>query len=253
MEATTADHNATLGPEGEFLDGKVVVLHSGGQDSSTCLAWAIRMWGKEDVLPVIFDYGQRHRIELEAASRVCSAYGVSNQYLIKFEAFEQLGAAALTASDIDVSADATGTGNVYAEKHGLPSTFVPGRNMLFFTLAAAYGAPLGATDLVTGVCEADDAGYPDCRAVFVESAEEALRNALDESSLNIYAPLLKRSKAETFKWAQELGVLDVIIEESHTCYMGDHHHWHDWGYGCGVCPACKEREKGWKEFKGVEG
>jgi 7-cyano-7-deazaguanine synthase len=121
--------------------------------------------------------------------------------------------------------------------------------MVFFTLALAYGAKQGIYDIVTGVCEADDAGYPDCRSEFVESAEASLRLALDEPLVTIWAPLLYRSKAKTWALAEDLGILSVIIEDTHTCYHGDRAHKFEWGYGCGMCGACVERRDGYYHYK----
>lgn len=225
-----------------------VVLLSGGQDSTTCLAWAIELWGAPNVHPVAFRYGQRHAIELRCAERVCHELGVRQPWVLPIEALSDLSAAALTSKDIPVDVDAAGTGNVFAESHDLPSTFVPGRNVLFLTLALAYGAKAGIYDLVTGVCETDRAGYPDCRKEFVVSLEETLSLALTED-VCIHAPLLKRSKAETFLLADELGVLDTILELTHTCYEGNRDNRFDWGYGCGACGACVERRDGWEEFQ----
>lgn len=225
-----------------------VVLHSGGQDSSTCLAWAAQKWDKDEILPVSFWYDQRHQVELEQAVKIATVLGLGGSYMMHLPILSEFGSAALTNPDIEVNADATGTGNVHAETHGLPSTFVPGRNMLFLTLAAAYGAQHGIYDLVTGVCEADASGYPDCRKSFIVSAQAALTEALDES-VTIHAPLLELDKGQTFDLADTLGVLDLIIEESHTCYHGDRSNRFDWGYGCGECPACKERAKGWFSYQ----
>jgi 7-cyano-7-deazaguanine synthase len=234
--------------------GNIVVLHSGGQDSTTSLAWAIKQWGRERIYPLLFDYGQRHSIEMACALRVCKDLGVRTPEVLTVEALDHLGGAALTNSDISVSADAkrheTLAMNEYAAAHGLPSTFVPGRNMLFFTLAAAYGAKIGASELVTGVCQADRAGYPDCRAEFVGAAERALSLALDQTT-RIIAPLLRRTKAETWALAEKLDVLDLVINKTHTCYEGVHddEHLHEWGYGCGECPACEERARGYEKFR----
>lgn len=227
----------------------VIVLLSGGQDSSTCLAWAIDTFGADGIRPVSFDYGQRHRIELTCARRVCGAMGVMPPFVIPVEALGRIGGAALTDEDVAIDTDATGTGNKYAEEHDLPSTFVPGRNVIFLTLALAFGAKDGIYDLVTGVCETDRAGYPDCRSEFVQSLERTLRFALDEPFVNIHAPLLKRSKAETFALADELGVLDLILEHTHTCYRGERLQRWDWGYGCGACGACVERRDGYEAFQ----
>lgn len=227
---------------------KAIVLHSGGQDSTTCLAWAAEQVGKDNVYPLGFFYGQRHEVELNAARDVCRVLDIRQPTFMSAVQLQSLGGAALTDKGIEPSVDATGSGNKYAEDHGLPSTFVPGRNMLFLTLATAYGAKLGVYDLVTGVCEADDAGYPDCRSAFISVAQEALTLAIDEPVV-VHAPLLSRTKAETFELADKLGILDTVIEVTHTCYNGDRTKKHDWGYGCGECGACAERAKGFAEFK----
>lgn len=230
---------------------KVIVLHSGGQDSTTCLAWAIQKFGKENVYPLGFFYGQRHEVELNAARDICRMLDVRQPEFMSAVQLQSLGGAALTDKKIEPSVDATGSGNKYAEDHGLPSTFVPGRNMLFLTLATAYGAKMGIYNLVIGVCEADDAGYPDCRVSFVNAAEEALTKAIDEP-VTIHAPLLTRTKGETFMLAKELGALEAVLRYSHTCYHGNHTDLHEWGYGCGECGACAERAKGWKEYQAME-
>ncbi len=225
-----------------------IVLHSGGQDSTTCLAWAIERFGPDHLHPVSFDYGQRHSVELDQAKNICDMFGVRRPYVIDASGLKQLAGAALTNPDIDVNVDAAETGNIFAEVHGLPSTFVPGRNLLFLTFAAAYGAKFGIYDLVTGVCEADDAGYPDCRAGFISAAIVVLREALDEPLVEVHTPLLHKTKAETFALAAHLGCLEVILERTHTCYHGDRSKRHPWGYGCGECGACQERAKGWDEY-----
>lgn len=220
------------------------------------MAWAVKRYGLANVHPVMFEYGQRHAVELECAKAILSEMHITNGYIIPIEAFKQLGSAALTNPDIDVASDAAGTGNVFAEKHGLPSTFVPGRNMLFLTLAIAYGAQFGAYNLVTGVCQADNAGYPDCRKVFIDAAERALSYALDEPWVQVHAPLLHLDKARTFALAEALGALDLVVNMSHTCYHGDRSVKHDSGYGCGTCPACVERINGYAKYleqkKGVQ-
>lgn len=231
------------------MSERAVVLHSGGQDSSTCLAWAINHWGAENVFPLVINYGQRHKVEIEQARKVVDALlpaRVARE--LDLGVLRELGGAALTDDDVKVSTDANGSGNVFAETHGLPSTFVPGRNALFLTTAAAYGATIGADNIVTGVCATDEAGYPDCRPEFVRSQAVTLRIALDEPFIEIHAPLIHLSKAQTFALASELDVLDLIVDVTHTCYHGDREHKHDWGYGCGECGACEERAKGWAEF-----
>lgn len=226
----------------------MIVLLSGGQDSTTALAWALREWGP--CRTVSFDYGQKHRVELEQADIISKELGAESHIVLPVEALKVLGGAALTNEAIDVEVEASEHSlNAHAYVRGLPSTFVPGRNMLFLTLAAAYGAKFGDYDLVTGVCEQDRSGYPDCRAEFIRAAEIALSVALDEPALKIYAPLVDQSKEATWSLAEDLGILDVIIEHTHTCYYGDRTVLHDWGYGCGQCPACVERIKGWERFK----
>lgn len=237
--------------EDPYIMDAAIVMTSGGQDSTTCLGWTIEQWGADRIKTIAFDYGQRHRVELDCARDVCSQLGVEQPIVLSIGALSQLGAAALTSPSIDVDVDAAGTGNVFAEAHDLPSTFVPGRNALFFTLAAAYGARFGIHDLVTGICATDRAGYPDCRREFVPAMEEALTIALDDEAVTIHAPLLDRTKAETWQLARELGILPTIIEKTNTCYHGDRDHRHDWGYGCGECGACDERHRGYEEFLAV--
>jgi 7-cyano-7-deazaguanine synthase len=223
-----------------------IVLLSGGQDSTTALAWALKQGMV--VRTVAFDYGQRHKVELEQADIISKRLGAISHVVIPVEALSWLGGAALTNPHIEVEEEASPDSlNVHASVHGLPSTFVPGRNMLFLTLAAAYGAKFGIYDLVTGICEQDRAGYPDCRFEFAEAAQYALTLALDEP-VSIYTPLVSVSKADTWGMADELGILDVIINDTHTCYHGDRTELHPWGYGCGSCPACVERAKGFEQF-----
>lgn len=226
-----------------------VVLLSGGQDSTTCFAWARDQWQPWDVHPLIINYGQRHVVELECARRVCELFHSEPPKELTLEALTQLGGAALTDPSIEVSADARGTDNMFAAVHGLPSTFVPGRNLLFLGLAAAYAAQRGVYNIVTGVCETDRAGYPDCRGEFIEAAEEAVGEALGLPEFRIHAPLLTLTKAKTFELAHELGVLGTIIQATSTCYYGDRSQRHEWGTGCGKCPACAERERGWNEYQ----
>lgn len=233
------------------MSNPVIVLHSGGQDSTTCLAWAIREFGKDDIHTVNFNYGQRHSIEQACAQQIHEIFGLPNPHQIfDLPILKDLAGGALTNPDIDVELHASEESeNQFAHVHGLPSTFVPGRNMLFLTVAAAWGAQRGIYEMVTGVCEEDASGYPDCRAMFIHRAMQALSAALDDTVI-IHAPLLRKSKAQTWQWADELGVLGVIIDHTHTCYHGKHSEedYHEWGYGCGECPACIERKNGYDEF-----
>jgi 7-cyano-7-deazaguanine synthase len=234
----------------------VTVLFSGGQDSTTCLLWAMNEIGlnepKSEIKLISFEYGQRHAVELVQAKRIQEMLGLTDIEYVSIEALRHFGAAALTNPKIDVEAEASADSeNVWASTHGLPSTFVPGRNMIFLSLAAARSAQLGNLDLVTGVCQADNAGYPDCRDEFVNAMETAVGAALGDYSFTIHAPLLYRNKAETFELAHQMGALELIVEHTHTCYHGDRSHRFPWGYGCGECPSCRERADGFEKFTEV--
>ncbi|WP_224392912.1 7-cyano-7-deazaguanine synthase QueC [Pseudonocardia sp. ICBG1293] len=222
-----------------------MVSLSGGQDSGTCLFWAQSQY--EHVEAVSLDYGQRHRIELDCATRLADIAGVTHTVLQLGSAFRQIGSSSLTDESIDSRWDATGTGNHYAARHGLPSSFVPGRNVVLLGYGAAHAVVRGATTLITGVCSTDEAGYPDCRITFIRAYENALREALAEPGFQITAPLLDKTKSETWKLAHQLGCVNEIIEHTHSCYHGDRNNRFDWGYGCGQCPACTTRATGWTE------
>lgn len=228
-------------------DRGAVVALSGGQDSATCLHYALRRY--EHVLTVSFDYGQRHRVELVCAEALADAADVPWR-LIDVPAFGQMGDAALTRHDMPLEAVATQhhsvmrTNNVAVDR-GLPSTFVPGRNLILLGLAAAYGLARGADVLVTGVCQQDRSGYPDCRREFIEAFVDAFRLGTDTVGFAVDAPLLDRDKAETWQLADDLGIVDLVINSTHTCYEGDHETRHEWGYGCGQCGACDERRRGY--------
>jgi 7-cyano-7-deazaguanine synthase len=226
------------------VSGAVVCL-SGGQDSSTCLYHALRRY--DPVHAVSFDYGQRHRVELECAAALAARAGVQ-QVVLPVDALSMLAGGSLTNPAIESRLDAAGTGNAYAEARGLPSSFVPGRNVIFLGLAAAYGVPRGLETLVAGVCSTDEAGYPDCRPDFVDSLEQSIRIGMDCPGFTIDAPLLHLTKAGTWALAEDLGVVEVIRTETHTCYEGERGTLHEWGYGCGDCPACTTRARGWAEY-----
>jgi len=213
-----------------------VVLYSGGQDSTTCLAWALQKF--KQVYAVVFDYGQRHRIEIEQAEKILKQLHVSYQVL-SLPAFQELGNNALTDFSIPVQQSTDDTSQ-------LPTTFVPGRNLIFLNFAAAFAYLKGIPNLVGGMCETDYSGYPDCRRDFIDSAEQSLSKAMD-FSFKIFTPLMYLNKAETWLLAQKLGYLELVIQESHTCYNGDRKHFHAWGYGCGECPACLLRARGYEE------
>lgn len=202
-----------------------IVLTSGGQDSTTCLAWARDRFTR--LYTVAFDYGQRHRIELTAAARVSAAMGAVEHRVLPVEALAVLGGNSLVAG-----------GPILEPGDGLPNSFVPGRNLLFLTLAAAWGWQLGIADLVTGVCQTDFSGYPDCRQATIDALEVALVAGLDRP-VRIHTPLMHLTKAETVLLARELGALQLLAE-SHTCYEGA-------VPPCGVCPACVLRARGFAE------
>jgi len=224
---------------------RAVVSLSGGQDSATAAAWA-KAQGYE-LIAVTFDYGQNHLVEISSARRVAKELGVVEHEVLEVgDLFARIGPSALANPDaVPVRADATGTGNVFAEQRGLPSTFVPGRNIVLLGLAASWGVVRGATALVTGICAMDAAGYPDCRTEFAKHLQDTLRVGLDTPLLDLLAPLLDKTKAETWALAAELGMDELVAQFTHTCYEGDHTTGHEWGWGCGSCPACMARADGY--------
>ncbi|MGB5688445.1 MAG: 7-cyano-7-deazaguanine synthase QueC [Woeseiaceae bacterium] len=213
---------------------KALVVLSGGQDSTTCLYWAIDRFGLAAVDTVTFDYGQRHHIELECAARVAEIAGVGNTVL-PIDTFAALGGDSLTDPDVDVQ-DETDTDT------GLPNTFVPGRNLVFLTYAAAFAYRRGIRNIVTGVAQTDFSGYPDCRAETISALQEALRLGM-ETDVIIHTPLMHLSKKETVELARDLGGLPAMAY-THTCYNGERP-------PCGHCPACKLRAKGFAQA-GIE-
>ena len=235
----------------EPIDRSAVVLLSGGQDSTTCFHYALHKY-ERGIMAVLFDYGQRHRVELELAAETARQYGVQWR-IIPIEALGQMGLASLTNDGIDNTPGGAPAADGWHARHGLPPSFVPGRNALFFTLAAALAIPLDFDAIVTGVCGTDHAGYPDCRPEFVASMQEALRHGMDAPDFRIDAPLLPLTKAQTWALADGLGVVDRIVTDTHTCYEGDRTTLHPWGYGCGECGACVERANGYEEWKSGAG
>ena len=225
-----------------------LVLFSGGQDSATCLAWALERY--ERVETVGFDYGQRHSVEMEARQRVRDGMGkvlpdladrLGPDHVIDLTGFGAIGETSMT-TDRAIEVDA----------RGLPTTFVPGRNLVFLACAAALADRRGLTMLVGGMCETDFSGYPDCRRVTIDAMSNALTLGLDRP-VPIETPLMALNKAQTWALAQRLGgqrLVELIVEESHTCYLGDRTHRHVWGYGCGECPACELRAAGYAEWAG---
>ena len=207
---------------------QAVVVLSGGQDSTTCLYWALDRFGAAGVEALTFDYGQRHRIELDCAVKVAKHAGVAHTTL-PINTFSTLGGNSLTDADMQVEE---------APDNDLPNTFVPGRNIVFLTIAAAYAWQRGITDLVTGVAQTDYSGYPDCRRETIDALEETLKLGM-ERTFTIHTPLMNLSKKETVEMARELGALDAMAL-THTCYNGQRP-------PCGECPACQLRAKGFQE------
>jgi 7-cyano-7-deazaguanine synthase len=214
---------------------KAVVIFSGGQDSTTCLFYALKKFGKRNVEAITFAYGQKHGIEVIQSKVICEKANVK-QTVINIDFLNTIVESALTSQ---------GDVNEINDK-GLPSSFVPNRNQLFITLAHSYAQKIGAQNLVTGVCQTDYSGYPDCRQEFIDSVT-ITTNLGSQSNIRIYTPLMYLTKAETWKLAHELNCLVDVIVDSHTCYNGDRKTFNLWGYGCDKCPACELRKKGFEE------
>ncbi len=225
-----------------------LVLFSGGQDSATCLAWAANNF--EHVETIGFDYGQRHSVELEVRLEFLSRFKtfesfggnkVGDDHFIDAQNLGAIGGTAMT-EDVEIEFDQT----------GLPNTFVPGRNLYFFTLAAAVAYRRGITTLVGGMCETDFSGYPDCRRATMDALQQALTLGTAKD-FEISTPLMWIDKAQTWEMASKIGgqsLTDLIIEHTHTCYLGDRSNFFDWGYGCGECPSCDLRKQGFLKWKG---
>ncbi|MBN2751521.1 MAG: 7-cyano-7-deazaguanine synthase QueC [Rhodospirillaceae bacterium] len=226
-------------------DGALVLL-SGGQDSATCLAWALTHF--THVETVGFDYHQRHRVELdvrlEFLSLLCAVFPdwasrLGDDRILDASALTAIGQTAMT-QDMAIEIG----------ENGLPNTFVPGRNILFLTLAAALAYRRGLRHIITGVCETDYSGYPDCRDDTIKALQVALNLGM-ESRFVLHTPLMRIDKAATWQLAQDLGgqdLVDMIRDHTHSCYIGDHVTHHDWGFGCGQCPACHLRADGWRRW-----
>jgi 7-cyano-7-deazaguanine synthase len=224
-----------------------LVLFSGGQDSTVCLAWALTRFVRVETIG--FHYGQRHAVELEVRPRIREHMAALNagwkarlgdDHVIALDALAAVSDTALTRDTAIEIADS-----------GLPTTFVPGRNLIFFCFAAAIAYRRGVRHLVGGMCETDYSGYPDCRDDTVKAMQIALTLGLDKR-VTIHTPLMWIDKAETFALAEELGgapFLDLVVEDSHSCYRGDRSQRHEWGYGCGDCPACQLRAQGFAKFR----
>jgi len=224
-----------------------LVLFSGGQDSATCLAWALDRFGRVETLG--FDYGQRHLVELECRSAFRAGLlhlrpgwvsRLGEDHLIDLGVLGAMSQTALTR-DVEIAMGA----------EGLPNTFVPGRNLLFLTFAAALAYRRGLRHIVAGMCETDYSGYPDCRDDTIKALQVALNLGMDRRFV-LHTPLMWIDKAETFALAERLGgaaLVDLVVERTHTCYAGTRDKRHEWGYGCGQCPACELRAAGFARYR----
>lgn len=209
---------------------KAVVVFSGGQDSTTCLLWALKNY--KEVIALSFDYGQRHKKELECAKDITDELNVE-WHVLDMSLLNQLAPNSLTRTDIEVDKETPGD--------GVPNSVVDGRNMLFLTFAAVFAKQRGITDIITGVSQSDFSGYPDCRDVFIKSLNTTLNLAMDYTFC-VETPLMWIDKADTWKMADDLGGLELVREKTLTCYNGI------MGEGCGTCPSCKLRKHGYNEF-----
>ena len=221
-----------------MIQEKALVVFSGGQDSTTCLFWAIERFA--DVEVVTFDYGQRHRLEIECAKNIANELRIK-QHILNMSLLNQLTTNALTREEINIEEGGSGE---------LPSTFVPGRNLLFMSFAGVLASQIGARHIITGVCETDFSGYPDCRDMFMKSLNVTLNLSMDQSFV-IHTPLMWLNKAQTWELADELGVFEFVRNRTLTCYNGI------MAEGCGQCPACKLRKKGLDDYlqtkRGLQG
>lgn len=229
------------------MNSKALVLFSGGQDSTTCLAWALERY--DDVETIGFDYKQRHAVELQCRKKVLErlrsrfphwAPKLGDDHMLDLSVLGQISDTALTQDKA-----------IAFSKSGLPNTFVPGRNILFFTFAATVAYRRGLEVLVGGMCETDYSGYPDCRDNTLKSLQVAMSLGLD-SPMVVETPLMWLDKAATWEMARDLGgeaLVELIQQDTHTCYKGDRSKQYDWGYGCGDCPACDLRSKGFAAYK----
>lgn len=225
---------------------RCLVLFSAGQDSATCLAWALDRY--DAVETIGFAYGQRHAVELGQRGVLRSAIAalipgwagrLGGDVVVDLVGYGALAESALTADRVIAFA-----------ADGLPTTFVPGRNLVFLAVAAAHAYRIGAATLIGGMCETDYSGYPDCRRETIDAMQLALALGL-ASPLAIETPLMRLTKAQTWALAHDLGgegLVQIILEHSHTCYEGDRSQRREWGYGCGACPACELRARGWREW-----
>ena len=229
------------------MEDLALVLFSGGQDLATCLAWALERFTRVETIG--FDYGQRHSIELECRKDVLDAIRdgfprwagrLGPDQMVEVPTLGALSETSLTS-----------LAEFRMQQDGLPNSFVPGRNLVFLTFAAAVAYRRALRHIVTGVCETDYSGYPDCRDDTMKAMQVALNMGLDRRFV-IETPLMWLDKSETWRLAESLGgppLLEIIRDKTHSCYVGDRSHAHDWGYGCGACPACDLRRTGWEKFR----
>jgi len=228
------------------MSKNALVLFSGGQDSTTCLAWSLSKY--DYVETVGFSYGQRHAVELdcrepilnEVKSRFCDwSKKLGDDHMVDLSVLGEISETSLTR-DAEIA----------FEKNGLPNTFVPGRNIIFLTFAAALAYRRNLQVIVGGMCETDFSGYPDCRDDAIKSLQVALNIGMDKR-YDLETPLMWLNKAQTWELAENLGgntLVELIRTKTHTCYIGDHQTFHDWGYGCGECPSCSLRKIGYEEY-----
>ncbi|MBM3365565.1 MAG: 7-cyano-7-deazaguanine synthase QueC [Betaproteobacteria bacterium] len=234
----------------KLSDQAALILFSGGQDSTTCLAWALSRYARVETLG--FDYGQRHAIELAVRPTIRHRIrGLSDEWAARLGDDHVLDLSVLgEVSETALTRDS----EIAMQANGLPNTFVPGRNLLFLTLAAALAYRRGMTVLVGGMCETDFSGYPDCRDETLRALQSALQLGMG-SRVSIETPLMWLDKAATWRLADQLGgeaLIDLIRTETHTCYLGERSQLHAWGYGCGRCPACELRMNGYQHFKATQ-
>lgn len=217
---------------------KCLVIFSGGQDSTTTARWAQEKF--QSVVLLGFDYGQKHKIELTQAQLIAQKLHLPF-HIIKLDFLDQICQSALFFNSTQ------NVNDTHLNNNALPASFVPNRNAIFITLAHSFAQKIGANHLALGVSEQDYSGYPDCRKVFIDSIEKTL-NLSSQTHITIHTPLIAMSKAEEFALAKELGILEIILEDTHTCYEGIREKKHPWGYGCGICNACILRKNAYESF-----
>lgn len=220
------------------MNNSALVTLSGGQDSTTILGWAKNKF--KHIETITFDYGQKHKVEIIQAKKIADILKVKNT-ILSINAFSELNnSALLMGSNEDMS-------NPHINNTNIPASFVPNRNAILFTLAHAFAQKQGIKNIIIGISQADYSGYPDCREDFIKSLETTLNLGSDEN-IKFHYPLLNLSKADTFSLAKSENVLDILLEESHTCYNGNREKRFEWGYGCDKCPACILRKQGWETY-----